>query len=123
MRHRPLLIGAALLAGCAASEPFSQLDGRRWSRAELNTYDVIVISVDGEHHVQREAPILVKPGRRTIVVQGPPAAGFRFGEQRTLVLDVEPCMHYWLEAKKAGPLTQEFEPRVNRKEPIAGCGR
>ncbi len=118
-----LSFGVALaVAGCATSEPFSQLDGRRWNRVELNTYDVTIISVDGEHYVQRAAPIVVKPGPHRIVVQGPPTAGFRFGEQRVLELDVEPCMRYWLEAKKANALSQDFEPRVNHKEPIAGCG-
>lgn len=119
-----LSVAAALLAaGCATVEPFSQLDGRRWNRVELNTYDVTIVSVDGEHYVQRGTPIVVKPGPHKIVVQGPPTAGFRFGEQRVLELNVEPCMRYWLEAKKANALSQDFEPRVNYREPIAGCGK
>ncbi len=111
---------AALLAGCA-SYGYSQIDGYRWSKVELNTFDVTVISVDGEHYLQRATPVLVDPGPRKIVVQGPPTAGFRFGEQRTLELNVEPCTRYWLEAKKANSLSQDFEPRVNYKESIAGC--
>ncbi len=111
---------AALLTGCA-SYGYSQIDGYRWSKVELNTFDVTVISVDGEHYLQRATPVLVDPGPRKIVVQGPPTAGFRFGEQRTLELNVEPCTRYWLEAKKANSLSQDFEPRVNYKEPIAGC--
>ncbi|HXF44599.1 MAG TPA: hypothetical protein VNK91_00595 [Burkholderiaceae bacterium] len=119
-----LSVGAALLAaGCASNEPFAQLDGQRWNRVELNTYDVTIISVDGEHYVQRGTPIVIKPGPHKIVVQGPPTAGFRFGEQRVLELNAEPCMRYWLEAKKANALSQDFEPRVNYKEPIAGCGK
>lgn len=118
-----LVSAAAFAAGCATGEPFSQLDGQRWRRAELNTYDVTIISVDGEHYVQRGTPIRIEPGPRKIVVQGPATAGFRFGEQRTLELNVEPCTRYWVEAKKATALSQDFEPRVNYKEPITGCGK
>jgi len=119
----PILLAAALaVAGCAAvKEPFSQLDGYRWTRTGLNTFDVTIISVDGEHYIQRSTPIVVTPGPHKIVVQGPATAGFRFGEQRTLELNVEPCTRYWLEAKKMNALSQDFEPRVNYSEPIAGC--
>ncbi len=110
------------LAGCAASVPFSQLDGQRWRKAELNTYDVLIVSVGGRHLIQRPGePLQIEPGLQRIVVQGPPVAGFRFGQQRTLELQVEPCMRYWLEAKKDNALSQDFEPRVNHREPIAGC--
>lgn len=117
------VIAAAVLAGCAARpENFSFLHGERWRKVELNTFDVIIISVDGRHYIERPgAPIMVAPGLRRIVVQGPPAAGFTFGEQRTLTLEVKPCTRYWLEAKKANPLAQDFEPRVNHSEPIVGC--
>jgi hypothetical protein len=126
MRHvlaPTLLAASALLAGCATSQTFSQLTGQRWLRAELNTFDVLVISVDGTSFIERPgAPVRVDPGLREIVVQGPSTAGFRFGEQRTLKLDVQPCTRYFLEARKANSLSQEFEPRVNFSEPIAGCG-
>lgn len=116
------LAAAALLAGCATSDNFSQLDGQRWRKAELNTFDVTIISVDGKHYLQRAGePLRVEPGAYKIVVQGPPVAGFRFGEQRTLELNVEPCVRYWLEAKKDNSLAQDFVPRVNYSEPISGC--
>jgi hypothetical protein len=126
MRHvlaPTLLAASALLAGCATSQTFSQLTGQRWLRAELNTFDVLVISVDGTSFIERPgAPVRVDPGLREIVVQGPSTAGFRFGEQRTLKLDVQPCTRYFLEARKANSLSRDFEPRVNFSEPIAGCG-
>jgi len=126
MRHvlaPTLLAASALLAGCATSQTFSQLPGQRGLRAELNTFDVLVISVDGTSFIERPgAPVRVDPGLREIVVQGPSTAGFRFGEQRTLKLDVQPCTRYFLEARKANSLSQDFEPRVNFSEPIAGCG-
>jgi hypothetical protein len=37
-------------------------------------------------------------------------------------VNVEPCTEYWFEARRASQREQDFEPRVNYKEPIAGCG-
>jgi hypothetical protein len=114
---------ATALTGCATvGDGSSQLTGERWRKAELNTFDVLIISVDGKHHIERKGfPVIVDPGRRQIVVQGPPASGFSYGEQRTLTLDVKPCTLYFLEAKKANALAQDFEPRVNHTEARAGC--
>lgn len=114
---------AALLAGCATTDTFSYIQGQRWKKAELNTFDVTIIRVDDKDYIQHGYdPIRIEPGLHKIVVQGPPTAGFRFGEQRTLTLDVKPCTRYWLEAKKDNPLSQDFVPRVNYEEPIPGCG-
>ncbi len=118
------LLAAALLAGCASGEPFSYIQGQRWSTVQMNTFDVIVIRVDDKDVVQHgHEPIRIDPGEHQIVVQGPRTAGFPYGEQRTLALDVKPCTRYWLEAKKDNALSQDFVPRVNYTEPIAGCGK
>lgn len=110
-----------LLTGCATTQNFSYLDGYRWNRAELNTFDTVIVSVDGQHYLENKR-VRVEPGLRKIVLQAPPTAGFRFGEQRTIELNIEPCTHYWFEAKKANALAQDWEPRVNYKDRIAGCG-
>ncbi len=115
---------AALMTGCATQQDFSYVQGERWRKAELNTFDVLIISVGGKDYIQRPyEPVRIDPGKQAIVVQGPAVAGFRHGEQRTLTLDVQPCTRYWLEAKKTNSLAQDFEPRVNYSEPIPGCGK
>ena len=111
---------AVAAAACAATEPFAYLNGPRWSRVELNTFDTRIVSVDGVTRLQNEL-LPVQPGIRTIVLEAPPAAGFLLPEQRTLVLNVEPCKQYWFEAKRTNPLSQDFEPRVNYSAEIAGC--
>jgi hypothetical protein len=112
-----------LLGGCATPQSFSQLTGYRWLKAELNTYDVIIMSVDDRDYIERRGlPVQIDPGLRSIVVQGPSTAGFTYGEQRRLELFLQPCTRYYLEAKKENSLAQDFEPRVNFSEPIAGCG-
>ncbi len=112
------LTTAALLAGCA-TEPFSYLDGRRYFRAEMNTHNASVVSVDGKHYVQN--PVRIEPGRRMIVLQAPPVAGFRFGTERTMELDIEPCKRYYFAAVRKTALDQDWQPRIDYVEQIAGC--
>ena len=57
-----------------------------------------------------------------IRVQGPAGGGATYGEIRTLTLDVKPCTRYYLKAVKKNALEQDFEPRVDYVEPIAGDG-
>jgi hypothetical protein len=122
-RARMLMLLSALVAlgGCATREQFSYLDGERWNRSELDTYDTVILAVDGRSYTENSR-IRVEPGRHHIVFQTRAPAGFTFSPRKELDLDVEPCMRYYFEAKRANGLQQDFEPRVNYKEPIAGCG-
>jgi hypothetical protein len=128
-RHprRPLGLMLALctalvgLAGCASSEPFSYLDGERWVKVEMDTYDTVILAVDGKSY-SYNSRIRVDPGEHHIVFQTRPAAGFSFSPRKELVLDVAPCTRYYFEAKRANAAQQDYEPRVNYREPIAGCG-
>ncbi|MDQ3187852.1 MAG: hypothetical protein M3Q28_02980 [Pseudomonadota bacterium] len=108
----------AVLAGCA-SAPFSYIDGNRYFRAEINSYSVIVLDIDGRSRLIN--PIPIDPGQHVIRVQGPPTSGFTYGETRTITLDVKPCNRYYLKAVKKNSLQQDFEPQVDYVEPIAGC--
>jgi hypothetical protein len=121
-----ILLALALvpaLAGlsCCATPSFSYLDGERWSRSELNTYDTLIVSVDGTSY-SYNSQIRVEPGRHHIVFQTNPIPGFDQSPQKALDIDIEPCQRYWFEAKRVNRGTQDFEPRVNYKESIAGCG-
>ena len=112
------LTGAVLLAGCA-TEPFSYLDGRRYFRAELNSYNASVVAVDGKDYVIN--PVRIEPGPRKITLQAPPVAGFRFGTQRTMEVNIEPCKRYYFAAVRKTALDQDWEPRIDYVESIAGC--
>ena len=112
-------LAAALAATGCATDPFAYVQGGRYYRVPIDTYDTILISVDGKSTTQR--PAVVDPGMRTIVVQGFPTAGFQYGEQRTLTVDVKPCVRYWIAARKGNRLSQDFEPYIDYSEPIAGC--
>jgi len=113
-----VIVAVGVMAGCATA-PFSYIDGNRYHRAELNSFSVIVLDVDGLSDTRN--PVMVDPGQRVIRVQGPAAAGFRYGETRSLTLDVKPCTRYHLKAVKKNALDQDFVPQVDYVELIAGC--
>jgi hypothetical protein len=118
----PVVVSCALaLSGCATHEPFSYLDGQRWSRVDKDSFDTLIVSVDGKYYTYNSR-IRIEPGRHHIVFQARPAPGFRFSGEKALDLEIEPCMRYWFEARKTSSIAQDFEPRVNYKDSIVGCG-
>lgn len=110
----------AALAGCASgSYHYSQLDGHRYTRASIDTYAVLIASVDGKDTVS--SPVEVEPGLRKVTVQGPPTPTSRWGEQRTIELNVAPCTRYYLVAVKDNKLSNDFAVKVDYQEPVGGC--
>ena len=109
-----------LLSACATSSyHYSQLEGRRYFRAPIDTYSVTIVRVDGKDTVIR--PTLVEPGLRQVTVQGPPGGASRLGEERTISLAVAPCTRYYLVAVKSNQLSPDFSVRVDYQEPVSGC--
>jgi len=110
----------AALTACASTDyHYSQLVGKRYNRAPIDTYDVTILSVDGKDTLFRE--VLVDPGVRKIVVQGPSGGTRSFGDQREISLDVRPCTRYYLVAARPNRLASDFEIRVDYEEPLGGC--
>ena len=114
------LFAAAVLAGCASTDyHYSQLDGHRYNKAPLDTHAVQIVRVDGKDTVL--SPVQVEPGLRQVTVQGPPTNTSRYGEQRTIDLNVAPCTRYYLVAVKDNRLLNDFTVKVDYQEPIGGC--
>jgi len=119
-RRAVVLACVTLLAACASTDyHYSQLYGKRYNRAPIDTYDVTIIRIDGKDTLQQ--PALVDPGLRKVVVQGPPGGASRLGEQREIALDVRPCTRYYLVAVKPNKLSLDFDIRVDYEEPVGGC--
>ena len=119
-RRAVVLACVTLLAACASTDyHYSQLYGKRYNRAPIDTYDVTIIRIDGKDTHQQ--PALVDPGLRKVVVQGPPGGASRLGEQREIALDVRPCTRYYLVAVKPNKLSLDFDIRVDYEEPVGGC--
>lgn len=114
-----MLVAMVALAAAGCATNFSYIDGNRFFKSELNTHSVIVLDVDGRSQIRN--PVMVEPGVRVVRVQGPAAPGFRFGQDRTLTIDVKPCTRYYLKAVTPNAISQEFTPMVDFEEPISGC--
>ena len=115
-----VLATAAVLAGCASTDyHYSQLVGTRHYRAPIDTYNVTIVRVDGKDTALR--PVLVDPGVRKVVVQGPPGGAGGIGEQREITLNVAPCTRYYLVAVRPNRLASDFDVRVDYQEPVGGC--
>lgn len=118
----PAIAGASfvftLLSGCTTTV-YSQLDGTRYHRVPIDTYPVVVARVDGESYLRN--PVLVEPGLRKIVVQGPPTFTSRDGDLREFSLDVKPCTHYHLVAVKRNALSNDFTVKVDHESPMSAC--
>ncbi|WP_280154293.1 hypothetical protein [Piscinibacter sp. XHJ-5] len=114
---------AALLAiaGCASTDfHYSKLDGRRYYQAPIDTYPVLVTKVDGKSTMP-STPALVEPGPRVVAVQTLPDHLHRFGEERTINLEVKPCTHYYLVAVKPTRVATDFTVKIDHEEPVSGC--
>jgi hypothetical protein len=114
---------AALLAvaGCASTGyHYSRLDGRRYYQAPIDTYPLLVTRVDGKS-TPLSTPVLVDPGTRQVAVQTFPDPLHPLGEERTINLDVKPCTHYYLVARKVTRLASDFEVKIDHEEPVSGC--
>ena len=110
---------AVAVGGCATDFHYSEVVGFRYFKTNIDTYPVAINTVDGRDYIGR-APVLIDPGVRTIVVQGPPTPA-NTNETKTVQLAAKACTRYYLVAVKQSPLEAEFTVRIDHEEPIAGC--
>ncbi|MEG0821779.1 MAG: hypothetical protein RR412_08690 [Burkholderiaceae bacterium] len=113
-----LVATAGLLAGCANSFHDSYVVGDRWFQTRLDTYPTLILGIDGSDTLQRR--VLVSPGEHVIRVQGPGVASMQ-GETREIKLLIEPCYTYYIVAVKANALAMDFTPKLDYRDPLAGC--
>ena len=118
MKFTPLLMVLATLAGlqgCSTGPVNSQLLGERYFVTNIDTYPVLIASVDGQSSTVR--PQFVEPGTRRLVLQGPPG-GAGVSAVEPFTLDIKPCTRYYIVAVKANPLDTNFTPRVDYEMPL-----
>ena len=111
--------GAGLSACASLDYHYSQISGRKYHVSEIDTYSISILRVDGRSTILHPTP--VDPGRRMILVQGPPDGVSLEGRQREIALDVKPCTRYYLVAVKTTRLSSDFDVRVDYEEPVGGC--
>jgi len=111
-----------VLTGCATWGPtWSELTGQRFNTTIVNRRPAIIDRVDDRGAFPDPNLIRVEPGMRRLVVQGP-APGWAGGPPlHVMMLKVEPCKRYYINAQFANTITQEWAPVVDFVQPIAGC--
>ncbi|MBL8522491.1 MAG: hypothetical protein JNN20_02260 [Betaproteobacteria bacterium] len=108
----------SLLAGC--STIYSQIRGDfETATTELNDYPVLVVAIDGEYQINNEPRI--EAGKHTLLLRSKKPSVFRNATQKTLPFTVEPCTRYYLAARHATSLSEDWTLVVRKQEPIGGC--
>ncbi len=110
---------SGLLACASLDYHYSQISGQRYHVAEIDTYPVSILGIDGQSTLMHPTP--VDPGLRKILVQGPADGVSREGRQKEIALDVKACTRYYLVAVKPTRIASDFDVRVDYQEPVGGC--
>ncbi len=111
-------VSLSLLAGC--STIYSQIRGDfETATTELNDYPVLVVAIDGEYQINNEPRI--EAGKHTLLLRSKKPSVFRNTAQKTLPFTVEPCTRYYLAARHATSLSEDWTLVVRKQEPIGGC--
>lgn len=118
MKASLAVVSLLALSACAMTG-VSEVTGERYSRVEMNRSAAIILDVDGRSSNDRY--VRVEPGKRVIRMQAFPVSGFRQGEVRELTLDIKPCVRYYLNVQRKTGISQDWEPVIDKEEPLPGC--
>lgn len=118
----PALAAPTMLTGCQTWGPtWSELTGQRYNMTITNRRPAIIDRVDNQGAFTDPNLIRVEPGERRLVVQGP-APGWAGGPPlHVMMLNVEPCKRYYINAQFENTISTNWIPVVDFVEPIAGC--
>ena len=116
-RSAILITVTAMVAGCAWQAPMSEVTGNLYSRVDMNTYPTGILSIDGE--ATYYDPTTITPGRHVLRVQG--ASPSWSTAVKEYVLEVQPCVRYYIAAYRAAPNIPDWEVRIDEILPISGC--
>jgi hypothetical protein len=118
----PAVLAPTFLTGCQTWGPtWSELTGQRYNMTITNRRPAIIDRVDNQGSFPDPRMIRVEPGERRLVVQGP-APGWPGGPPlHVMMLKVEPCKRYYINAQFENTVTQAWTPVVDHVESIAGC--
>ena len=111
-----------VLSGCATWGPtWSELTGERFNQTIVNRRPAVIDRVDNQGSFPDPRMIRVEPGTRRLVVQAV-APGWPGGPRlEVMMLNVEPCKRYFINAQFENTISPEWKPVVDYVEGIAGC--
>jgi|KBSSwiStaDraftv2_1062776.scaffolds.fasta_scaffold207743_2 hypothetical protein len=122
MRKALLLVAPLLLVGCQTWGPtWSEVSGARYyNLATMYRLPAVISRID-DQGAFAQYPIKVEPGRHEIRLQGT-LRGWSGATFETMVLTLEPCKRYYLNAQYQNTIQPRFTPVVDYVDDIAGCG-
>ncbi len=123
MKRALILLSLAATAAIAGpyDQPWSIIGTDRAGSADPLLRPVIVNRVDGVNSDSTRNESVVGAGSHQVTVDLPPRKGFRQATQVTFELRTEPCMRYYVAAKLANQVTQEWTPFVRSTAEIGEC--
>ncbi|MCC6195589.1 MAG: hypothetical protein IT518_14090 [Burkholderiales bacterium] len=118
----PALLAPVFLVGCQTWGPtWSELTGQRFNVTIVNRRPTAIDRVDNQGAFPNPNLVRVEPGERRVVLQAP-APGWPGGAPlQVMMLNVEPCKRYYLNAQFENTVSTNWTPVVDFVEPVAGC--
>lgn len=118
----PALAAPLFLEGCQTWGPtWSEITGQRYNMTIVNRRPAIIDRVDDRGAFPNPNLIKVEPGEHRLVVQGP-APGWPGGPPlHVMMLNVEPCKRYYINAQFDSTIQTQWTPVVDYIETIGDC--
>ena len=118
----PVVLAPTLLGGCQSWGPtWSELTGARYNVTIVNRRPAFIDRVDDQGAFPNPNLIKVDPGEHRLVVQGPAPAWPGGPPLQVMMLDVQPCKRYYINAQFDNTITTQWTPVVDYVETISGC--
>jgi hypothetical protein len=111
-----------VLPGCQTWGPtWSEITGDRWVGGILYRRPAIIEHIDDQGAFVSN-PIKVEPGNRRVEISAPiPRFGPAASDLKVMMLDVEPCKLYYINAQFENNVSLNWTPVIDYVVTIPGC--
>jgi len=110
-----------VLPGCKSWGPtWSEITGERYNYGILFRRPAIIEHIDDRGAFSTD-PIPVEPGMRRIVLSAPIPNWPGGSDLKEMMLDVEPCKLYYLNAQFENNVSVNWTPVIDHVEKVPGC--
>lgn len=110
-----------LLPGCQTWGPtWSEISGDRYVGGILYRRPAIIEHIDDQGAFVSD-PIRTEPGMRRIILSAPVPRWPGGSDLKVMMLDVEPCKLYYINAQFENNVSLNWEPVIDYVETIPGC--
>jgi len=122
--HKGLMLALFLplvLPGCQTWGPtWSEITGQQYVGGVLYRRPAIIERIDDQGSWVAD-PIRLEPGNRRILISAPVPGWAGGSDLKVMMLDVQPCKRYYINAQFENNLSPDFTPVIGYVDTIAGC--